>query len=177
METLTENSKKIKTPSEAEILLAVVPQRYPFLMIDRILEHELNTRALCLKNITLGEEVFTGHFESNPIYPGVLMVEMGLQTTQVMLSDLDRIRQNYGLKKENSPPQGFLVMIEKFKYFAPVTPGDTLYIESRLDVLALGLAKCSITIFTGTDNNSQKVAEGKVSVTVKSEDKSELATV
>ena len=102
------------------------------------------------------------------------MVEMGLQTTQVMLTNLENVKNKLRLKKQGidegkstKAPQGFLVMIEKFKYFTTAVPGDSLFVESKLDILAMGLAKCTVNI-TKQDSAGAviRVAEGRVSVTV-----------
>lgn len=143
-----------------ELVLKVVPQRYPFLMVDKILTHEFRKQAVCQKNITRGEEVLVGHFPENPIYPGVLMVEMGLQTTQVMLTDLDAV-MNPANKKSEGAEQGFLLQIEKFKFSKTALPGDILEITSELHQEAMGMVKAKIRL---VNQNKEEIAQGVVTV-------------
>lgn len=93
------------------------------------------------------------------------MVEMGLQTTQVMLTDLEKVSQtaaqtpNGGTKEE--PPQGFLLAIEKFKFFKVVEPGDIIKITSELELDAMGMMKAKITL---ENDKNEKIAAGVVTV-------------
>lgn len=101
----------------------MLPHRYPFLLVDRVLEHEEN-RILCLKNVTTNEEFFNGHFPHEPIMPGVLQVEALAQTgclLYIMDNDID--------------PSKFTVVfsaINNCKFRRPVVPGDQLMMEVRI---------------------------------------------
>jgi 3-hydroxyacyl-[acyl-carrier-protein] dehydratase len=101
-------------------IMAILPHRYPFLMIDRVLEMEPQKRIVAIKNVTMNEPFFEGHFPGYPIMPGVLMVEAMAQTGGALL--LTEI-----------PDRGDKLMvftgIEEARFRRPVTPGDQLRIE------------------------------------------------
>ena len=84
-------------PLEAADIMRIIPHRYPFLLIDRIVELEPGMRAVAIKNVTANEPQFTGHFPGRPIMPGVLMVEALAQTAAVAVLSLDEYRGKLGL--------------------------------------------------------------------------------
>jgi len=104
---------------EAKDILKVLPHRYPFLLIDRILEVEPGQRILGLKNVTLNEEFFVGHFPGNPIMPGVLILEMMAQAGGVMLLTTE----------QHAGKLAYLAGVEKARFRKPVLPGDSLIAE------------------------------------------------
>jgi 3-hydroxyacyl-[acyl-carrier-protein] dehydratase len=96
----------------------ILPHRYPFLMVDRIIELEPAKRSVGIKNVTVNEPFFTGHFPGNPIMPGVLIVEA--------------LAQVAGITAFRSGVQGdtvYFMSIEKAKFRKPVFPGDQLRLE------------------------------------------------
>lgn len=105
-------------------ILKVLPHRYPFLLIDRVTELTRTKRIVAIKNVTINEPFFVGHFPSFPIMPGVLVVEAMAQAGGVLL-----------LTEFPDREQKLLLFtgIEKAKFRRPVTPGDQLRIE--VDVL------------------------------------------
>ncbi len=103
----------------ANELLRILPHRYPFLLIDKILEVEPGVRVLGVKNVTINEHFFVGHFPDHPIMPGVLIVEMMAQAGGVMLLTLD----------EHRGKLAYLAGVEKARFRKPVLPGDTLITE------------------------------------------------
>ncbi|QTD40780.1 3-hydroxyacyl-ACP dehydratase FabZ [Sporosarcina sp. Te-1] len=106
----------------AEQIQQILPHRYPFLLVDRILEMEEGKRAIGLKNVTINEEFFNGHFPGYPVMPGVLIVEALAQVGAVaMLS-----------KEENRGRIGFLAGIDNCRFKRQVTPGDTLRLEVEI---------------------------------------------
>lgn len=127
-------------------VLSLLPHRYPFLLIDRVLEFERSQRLLALKNVTYNEPFFNGHFPIRPVMPGVLIVEALAQAT--------------GLLGMESNPEGvdentiyFFVGIDKARFKRPVEPGDQLMLE----VFMKG-SKRGIWMFSGTATVDGKVA-------------------
>ena len=98
-------------------ILKALPHRYPFLMIDRVIGMSGDDRAIGIKNVTINEPQFLGHFPGQPVFPGVLMIEGMAQTAGVMC-----IR---ALGKERGISVFFLT-IDKAKFRKPVLPGDTI---------------------------------------------------
>ena len=112
-------------PMDILEILSILPHRYPFLLIDRIVELDRRKRIVALKNVTINEPFFAGHFPGNPIMPGVLTVEAMAQAGAVMLlSEFPNRDQKLV----------FFTGIEKARFRRPVIPGDQLRIE--VDVLA-----------------------------------------
>jgi len=102
----------------------LLPHRYPFLMVDRIEECEPGQRAVGIKNVTIGEPYFEGHFPGNPVMPGVLIVEALAQTAAVL---------GYETHPDYVDQGGVLLMgLDKVRFRRPVVPGDTLRLEVTL---------------------------------------------
>lgn len=106
-------------PIESNELLAILPHRYPFLLVDRVLELDEGRRVVAQKNVTINEPFFVGHFPGHPIMPGVLIIEMMAQAGGVMLL----------VREENKGKLPFFAGIEKARFRKPVLPGDTLIAE------------------------------------------------
>ena len=130
-EQATVTTAELEQPaSEAKTLditgiQAILPHRYPFLLIDRVTEIERKKRIVAIKNVTVNEPYFAGHFPGYPIMPGVLMVEAIAQAGGALL-----------LTEIPDRDQKLMVFtgIERAKFRKPVTPGDQLRVE--VDVLA-----------------------------------------
>jgi 3-hydroxyacyl-[acyl-carrier-protein] dehydratase len=106
-------------------ILDLLPHRYPFLLVDRVLDYKPFEYLTAIKNVSMNEPFFQGHFPGNPIMPGVLMLEALAQACAI-LSDLSR-----------SPKEGykflyFFASIDNAKFKYVVTPGDQLRLEVRL---------------------------------------------
>ena len=111
---------KAATKMEAADIAAVLkmlPHRYPFLMVDRIIEMHGDDRGIGIKNVTFNEPHFQGHFPDNPVFPGVLMIEGMAQTAGVLC-----IVKVFKTK----PKSVFFLTIDKAKFRKPVLPGDTI---------------------------------------------------
>ncbi|HEY6252400.1 MAG TPA: 3-hydroxyacyl-ACP dehydratase FabZ [Candidatus Angelobacter sp.] len=104
---------------------ALIPHRFPFLLLDRVLEIERKKRIVARKNVTINEPFFAGHFPGSPIMPGVLLVECMAQAGAVLL--LTEI-------EERDQSLVFFTGIERARFRRPVVPGDQLRIE--VDVLS-----------------------------------------
>ncbi len=102
----------------------ILPHRYPFLLVDRIIELELNKRVVGIKNVTANEPFFQGHFPGNPIMPGVLIVEAMAQVGGV----LARLSMPGVMEKAEGDPIYFVSM-DGVKFRRPVIPGDQIRFE------------------------------------------------
>lgn len=126
----------------------ILPHSYPFLLVDRILEIEEGKRAVGLKNVTINENFFQGHFPDYPVMPGVLIVEAMAQVGAVAL-----------LKKPDFAGKlAFLTGIDKMKFRRQVVPGDQLRLEVELVQLRRNIGKSEAKAFV----DGQLVAEGNL---------------
>ncbi|WP_347723511.1 3-hydroxyacyl-ACP dehydratase FabZ [Lysinibacillus capsici] len=103
-------------------LQAILPHRYPFLLVDRIVELEEGKRAMGLKNVTINEEFFKGHFPQYPVMPGVLIVEALAQVSAVIMLTKDG----------NEGRLGLLAGIDHCRFKKQVKPGDQLHLEVEI---------------------------------------------
>jgi 3-hydroxyacyl-[acyl-carrier-protein] dehydratase len=101
----------------------ILPHRYPFLLVDRILEVEAGKRAVGLKNVTINEPFFQGHFPGYPVMPGVLLVEAMAQVGAVAILSMP----------DNKGKIGLFAGIDKLRFRQQVVPGDQLRIEVIMD--------------------------------------------
>ncbi|MGI8658227.1 MAG: 3-hydroxyacyl-ACP dehydratase FabZ [Candidatus Limnocylindria bacterium] len=125
---MTTNSAPTATPTlplEAADIMRIIPHRYPFLLVDRVVELEPGKRAVGLKAVTANEPQFTGHFPERPIMPGVLMVEALAQTAGVAVMTLDEYRGKLGL----------FAGIDDCRFRRMVVPGDLLRLEVTVEKL------------------------------------------
>lgn len=97
----------------------LIPHRYPFLLLDRVIELEEGKRAVAIKNVTVNEPFFTGHFPGYPVMPGVLIVEALAQTSGIAMSS----------PKGDSNTIGLLTGIDNCRFKRQVKPGDQLRLE------------------------------------------------
>ena len=112
-------------PVDINRIMALLPHRYPFLLVDRVLEYKEYEYLTAIKNVTINEPFFTGHFPGNPIMPGVLMLEALAQASGI-LSTLSRT------PKEGYEFLYFFAGIDNAKFKQIVTPGDQLRLEVKL---------------------------------------------
>ncbi|MEC4684635.1 MAG: 3-hydroxyacyl-ACP dehydratase FabZ [Nitrospirota bacterium] len=132
-------------------VMKALPHRYPFLMLDRVTEVEEGKRAVGIKNLTMNESFFQGHFPGNPIMPGVLIVEALAQLSGVL-----------AYKSGAAGKVTYFLSIEKAKFRKPVVPGDQL----RLEVNVLR-GRGTIWRFSGTAHVGDKlVAEAEFTAMV-----------
>lgn len=125
-------------PLEAAEIMRILPHRYPFLLIDRVVELEPGKRVVAIKGVTANEPQFTGHFPERPIMPGVLMVEALAQTGAVAVLALPEYRGKLAL----------FAGIDECRFRRTVLPGDTLRLEVTLEKLRgmFGRARAVATV-------------------------------
>jgi 3-hydroxyacyl-[acyl-carrier-protein] dehydratase len=122
---MTSETNEIRLPLEAAGIMEIIPHRYPFLLIDRVIELEEGRRVVAIKNVTANEPQFTGHFPARPIMPGVLMVEALAQAGAVAVLSKPEYRGKLAL----------FAAIDECRFRRMVLPGDTLRLEVTVDKL------------------------------------------
>ena len=112
-------------------VMRILPHRYPFLLVDRVVEHEPGVRIVGLKNVTINEPFFPGHFPGHPIMPGVLIIEGMAQVGGILayLASDDEIRKKVC----------YFASIDNAKFRKPVRPGDQLLIEMTATACKRGI--------------------------------------
>lgn len=109
-------------------ILQILPHRYPFLLVDKIIDLQPGIRAVGIKNLTINEPQFMGHFPGRPIMPGVLMIEAMAQVGACALFSLEKYQGQLGI----------LAGVEKMRFKRQAIPGDTLVITSEVLKLKSG---------------------------------------
>ena len=129
-------------------IMQVLPHRYPFLLLDRIVGFEGDNKCTGVKSVTINEPYFQGHFPGHPVMPGVLQVEAMAQLASIIL-----LR-----KPENQGKIGYFMSADKVKFRKPVVPGDTLFIEGEITRMrsSLGSARCRCVV------NDETVSEAEL---------------
>lgn len=127
-------------------ILKQLPHRYPILLVDRVLEIEKGQRIRAIKNVTINEPFFTGHFPHRPVMPGVLMLEALAQAAALLAFD------TLGTTPDDQTVYYF-AGIDGARFKRPVEPGDQLVMEVTLDRMKAGIFK-----FTGTARVDGQVA-------------------
>ncbi|MDQ3044279.1 MAG: 3-hydroxyacyl-ACP dehydratase FabZ [Chloroflexota bacterium] len=125
----------VPTELDALQIQRIIPHRYPFLLIDRIIELEAGKRAVGIKNVTMGDGFFQGHFPTYPVMPGVLIIEAMAQVGAVALLVLP----------EYEGQMAFFAGIDKVRFKRQVKPGDTLLLKVELGNLRRGIGTGSGT--------------------------------
>lgn len=122
-------SDEAKTVLESTDIQKIIPHRYPFLLVDRVIEIEPGKRAVGIKNVTINEPFFQGHFPDYPVMPGVLIVEAIAQVGAVAMLQLEEYRGRIA----------FFAGIDNVRFKRQVKPGDTLRIEVELGQFRRGV--------------------------------------
>jgi 3-hydroxyacyl-[acyl-carrier-protein] dehydratase len=107
---------------DIDAILKCLPHRYPFLMIDRIIEIDSDNSAVGIKNVSVNEPIFQGHFPGNPVFPGVLIIEGMAQTAGAIAIAAD---------KTGGPHVVYMVTVDKCKFRKPARPGDVIEYHIR----------------------------------------------
>jgi len=128
-------------------IMEVLPHRYPILLVDRILELEPGKRVVGLKNVTINEPFFQGHFPGHPIMPGVLIIEAMAQAGGMLLMD-----------QLTADKVVYFMALDRVKFRKPVQPGDQLHLE--VTVLQIRGNNCRMAGVAKVDG--KVVAEGEM---------------
>ena len=140
----------METILDSEGIKKLLPHRYPFLLVDRIVDYEPGKRVVGVKNVTLNEPFFAGHFPGAPVMPGVLIVEAMAQTAGVMM---------LASLPDRETKLVFFTGIDGAKFRRPVVPGDQL----RLELTVLKLRPRYIKLRGEAYVDGQLVAEAEIS--------------
>ncbi len=127
-------------------ILNLLPHRYPFLLVDKILEQEEN-KIVGVKNVTINEPFFLGHFPAHPVMPGVLIIETMAQVGAVLMFS----------KEENRGKIPLFAGIDKARFKKPVRPGDQLKIKVEIIKMVRGIGKAKAEAYV--DDNLVAEAE------------------
>jgi len=144
----TRTGQACETAMDIGVIRKILPHRFPFLLVDRVLEHEPGRRVLALKNVSYNEPFFQGHWPERPIMPGVLIVEALAQAGGIMIADIIDSKRRAAL----------IVAIDNVKIRRPVVPGDQLYLE----VTGLRLKSSLVDIHGVARVGEQVAAEAKI---------------
>jgi 3-hydroxyacyl-[acyl-carrier-protein] dehydratase len=125
-------------------ILKQLPHRYPFLLVDRVLEIEKGKRIKALKNVTMNEPFFTGHFPHRPVMPGVLMLEALAQAAALLAFD------TLGTTPDDKTVYYF-AGIDGARFKRPVEPGDQLILDVELDRMKAGMFKFTARASVGEE--------------------------
>uniref|UniRef100_A0A7C5EMW4 3-hydroxyacyl-[acyl-carrier-protein] dehydratase FabZ n=1 Tax=Desulfobacca acetoxidans TaxID=60893 RepID=A0A7C5EMW4_9BACT len=139
---------------DVEEIKRILPHRYPFLLVDRILSVEIGKRIVGLKNVTINEPFFAGHFPHNPIMPGVLIMEA--------LAQVGGILALLSVPEHQGNPAIFLMGLDKVRFRKPVVPGDQL----RLELETIRGGKKFFKMLGKAFVNQTLVAEGELMAAV-----------
>ncbi len=111
---------------DIKTVLERLPHRYPFLLVDRVLECEAGKRILALKNVTINEPFFPGHFPHHPIMPGVMLIEAMAQAAAILAFESSKLRPD-------DKSVVYFLGIDGARFKSPVMPGDQLMLEARIE--------------------------------------------
>jgi UDP-3-O-[3-hydroxymyristoyl] N-acetylglucosamine deacetylase / 3-hydroxyacyl-[acyl-carrier-protein] dehydratase len=137
---------------DADGVMQILPHRFPFLMVDRIVSFESETKCIGIKSVTINEPFFQGHFPGHPVMPGVMQVEAMAQVASILLFKLAKTTSRIG----------YFMSADGVKFRKPVFPGDTIFIHAELTKSRgerLAKAKCHCVV------NDAVVSEGELMFT------------
>src|SRR6266436_2441700 len=145
----TASSAPVKTTLDIVDIFRILPHRFPFLLIDRVIEIQRKQRIVAIKNVTINEPFFAGHFPNLPIMPGVLIVEAIAQAGGALL-----------LTEVEDRDQKLMVFtgIERARFRRPVVPGDQLRIEVEVKSWRMNAVRMEGKVYVG----EKRVAEATV---------------
>ncbi len=128
-------------PIDVTAIIGMLPHRYPFLLVDRVLSYEAGRHLTAIKNVTINEPFFQGHFPGHPVMPGVLIIEALAQASGVLTS-------LSASEEQRSNALYYLVKVDKARFSQTVVPGDQLVlkVEQKRVLKKMGLYACSALV-------------------------------
>ncbi len=132
---------RVELPVDVRRIAELLPHRYPFLLVDRVIAFEHGKRLSAIKNVTCNEPFFQGHFPGNPVMPGVLILEALAQASGLLV-------QLSALQAPDTKPLYYLVKIDKARFSKIVRPGDQLLleVEQKRMVMRMGQFVCQAKV-------------------------------
>ncbi|NII12344.1 3-hydroxyacyl-ACP dehydratase FabZ [Oleiagrimonas sp. C23AA] len=130
---MTDKSDTVKLPVDVEQIQRLLPHRYPFALVDRVIEVEPGKRIVGYKNVSINEPFFQGHFPGHPVMPGVLIVEAMAQAAGVL------VRLSSDGNDAGAANLFYLVKVDKARFTSMVVPGDQLRLEVSLKRMLRGM--------------------------------------
>lgn len=129
-------------PVDVTRIMGILPHRYPFLLVDRVIALEPHARIRAIKNVTINEPFFQGHFPGHPVMPGVLVIEALAQASGLLT------KLSHPPRPEGEEPIFYLVKVDKARFARTVVPGDQLLLESIQKRVRMGMAQyeCVATV-------------------------------
>lgn len=139
---------------EINEILAMIPHRYPFLLVDKVLKFTPMESIVGIKNVTFNEPQFTGHFPGNPVMPGVLIIEAMAQLSAILVAKSMDSTEDKDV---------YFMSIEAAKFRKIVKPGDTMYMYAKIEQNRSSVWKFAVH----AEVDSEIVAESKITAMVK----------
>ena len=130
---MSDNAPSVTLPVNVEQIQQLLPHRYPFLLVDRVVELVPDASVVAIKNVTFNEPFFQGHFQSHSVMPGVLIIEAMAQAAGLLTQLSNRIKGN------TDNPLFYLVKVDNARFSAPVVPGDQLRLEVSVKRVMRGM--------------------------------------
>ncbi|MBL0691569.1 MAG: 3-hydroxyacyl-ACP dehydratase FabZ [SAR324 cluster bacterium] len=150
---MIDQDMKKTNPLNIDIVKQILPHRYPFLMIDKVLDHEYLKYCIAIKNVTYNEEFFSGHFPDYQLMPGVMQLEAMAQATGIASLYNNEVSE---IKKPSSNSRPLLLKINDTRFRRMVVPGDILIIKSEIIKFKLNFCiswnTVSVRELDGTEN-------------------------
>ncbi|RFA32962.1 beta-hydroxyacyl-ACP dehydratase [Virgibacillus dokdonensis] len=153
-------SKSLQMPLDIEVIKELLPHKYPFLLIDRVISLRPGEYGVGVKNVTFNEPFFQGHFPGESLMPGVLIVEAMAQLIAVVYVT-QALEDNADSEEENlSNRVGYLVSIKNMKFMGKVAPGDQLHMHAKVEGKFGALSQVKVWC----EVEGKKVVDGIISV-------------
>ncbi len=132
---------EIKLPIDVRQIAAILPHRYPFLLVDRVIEFEVGKRVRAIKNVTCNEPFFMGHFPGHPVMPGVLVIEAMAQASGI----LTQLSNGFQAKANQLY---YLVRVDNARFSRTVVPGDQLILDvvQKRMIRRMGMYQCTASV-------------------------------